>query len=152
MERFGWLLEEIRSQWNWAPGSSFLNNPEFSLNWPQTDWSFKAGLADMPNCLCRGSGQEETALHAFNNFEWTVRIDFKQLVLLDVGYVVDNVDPSFRGEKPVVFLVMILAVARMVIWTTRKKGLYDGANFSHRGVILFFRHQLESKSEAIENA
>ena len=63
-------------------------------------------------------------------------------MLLDVGYVVENVDPPY--EKCVVFLV-ILAVARMVIWTTRKKGLYDGANFSHRDLILFFRHQLRVK-------
>ena len=37
--------------------------------------------------------------------------------------------------------MMFLAVARMVIWTTRQKGLYDDANFS-RDLILFFRHQL----------
>ena len=43
-------------------------------------------------------------------------------------YVVDNVLLPFQGEKRVVFL----AVARMVIWTTRKKGLYDDANFSHQ--------------------
>ena len=47
----------------------------------------------------------------------------KFLVLLDVGYVLDNVDPPFQGEKRVVFLV-ILAVVRMVIWLTRNKGLY----------------------------
>ena len=62
---------------------------------------------------------------------WTARIEPKQLVLLDVGYVVDNVLPPFQGEKRVVFLA-ILAVARMVIWTTGNKGLYDDANFSHR--------------------
>ena len=50
--------------------------------------------------------------------EWTARIDPKQLVLLDVGYVVDNVDPLYQDEKRVVFLA-ILAVARMVIWETR---------------------------------
>ena len=32
-ERHGWTTEEIRSHWNWAPGSSFLNNSEFSLTW-----------------------------------------------------------------------------------------------------------------------
>ena len=50
----------------------------------------------------------------------------------------------YRGEMHVVFLP-ILAVARIVIWTTRKKGLYDGANFSHRYLILFFRHRLRVK-------
>ena len=32
-ERRGWTAEEIRSHWNWALGSSFLNNSEFSLTW-----------------------------------------------------------------------------------------------------------------------
>ena len=36
----------------------------------------------------------------------------------------------------------ILAVTKMVIWTTRKKVLYDDANFSHRDLVFFFRHQL----------
>ena len=85
----------------------------------------------MPDC---GSGWEETAERTFYYYcervrpfldqvgEWTARIKPKQLVLLNVGYVVDNVLPPFQGEKRVVFLAF-LAVARMVIWTTRKKGV-----------------------------
>ena len=53
-ERHGWTAEEIRSHWNWAPGSSFLNNSEFSLTWRLVrnalslrGLNFKAGLADM---------------------------------------------------------------------------------------------------------
>ena len=65
-------------------------------------------------------------------------------MLLDVGYVIDIVLPPFQGEKRVVFLA-ILAVARMVIWTTRNKGLYDDATFSHRDLVLYFRHQLRVK-------
>ena len=76
--------------------------------------------------------------------EWTSRISPRQLVLLDVGYVVNKIDPPFQGEKRVVFLE-ILTVARMVIWPTRNTGLYEGANFSHRDLILFFRHQLRVK-------
>ena len=158
----GWTTEEIRSHWNWAPGSSFLNNSEFSLTWrlvrnalPLVGLNYKAGLADMPDCARCASGLEETAEHAFyycervclfwdHVGEWTARIEPKQLVLLDVGYVVDNVLPPFQGEKRVVFLA-ILAVARMVIWTTRNKGLYDDANFSHRDLVLYFRHQLRVK-------
>ena len=161
-ERHGWTAEEIRSHWNWAPGSSFLNNSEFSLTWrlarnalPLRDLNYKAGLADMPDCPRCGSGLEETAEHAFyycervrpfwdHVGEWTARIEPQKLVLLDVGYVVDNVLPPFHGEKRVVFLA-ILAVARMVIWTTRNKGLYDDANFSHRDLVLYFRHQLRVK-------
>ena len=137
--------------------SSFLNNSEFLLTWQLVrnalllnDWSFKAGLANMPVCPCCDSGLEETVLHACYYYEcvrlfwshvekWTPRISPKQLV----GYDMNNIDPLYQGEKRVVFLT-ILAVARMVIWVTRNKGLYDGANFSYRDLILFL--------DAIENA
>ena len=56
----------------------------------------------------------------------------------------DNVDPLYQDEKRVVFLA-ILAVARMMIWETRNKGLNDGANFLHCDPILFFRHKLRVK-------
>ena len=54
----------------------------------------------------------------------------------------DNVLPPFQGEKLVFFA--ILAVARMAIWMTRK-GFYDDAKFSHRDLVLYFRHQLKVK-------
>ena len=109
----------------------------------------------MPDCTRCDNGLEKTTEHSFYyckrvrllwNYvgEWTIHIKPKQLVLLDVGYVLDNVLPQFQGQKHVVFIV-ILAVARMVIWMTRKKGFYDGANFSHHDLILFFRHQLRVK-------
>ena len=109
----------------------------------------------MPDCPRCASGLEETAEHAFyycgrvrpfwdHVGEWMARIEPKQLVLLDVGYVVENVLPPFQGEKRMVFLA-ILAVARMVIWSTRNKGLYDDANFSQRDLVLYFRHLLRVK-------
>ena len=71
-ERRGWTAEDIRSHWNWAPGSSFLNNSEFSLTWrlernalPLLGLNFRAGLADMPDCTRCDSGLEETAENAF---------------------------------------------------------------------------------------
>ena len=161
-ERRGWTAEEICSYWNWAPGSSFLNNSEFSLTWrlvrnalPLLSLNYRADVADMLDCVRCGSGLEETDDHAFyyservrpfwdHVGEWTARIESKQLVLLDLAYVVDNVLPPFQGEKRVVFLT-ILAVARMVIWTTRNKRLYYDANFSHRDLVLYFRHQLRVK-------
>ena len=161
-ERHGWTAEDIFSHWNWAPGSSFLNNSEFSLTW----WlarnsllllglNYRAGLADMPDYARCGSGLEETLEHAFYNCErvcpfwvhvgeWTALIEPKKLVLLDVVYVVDNVLPPFQGEKFVVSLA-ILPAARIVIWTTWKKELYDDADFSHPDLVLYFRHQLTFK-------
>ena len=160
-ERHGWTAEEVRFHRNWAPGSGFLNNSEFLLTWLLArnalllGLNFREGLADIPDCACCGNSLEKTAEHAFcycdrghpfwdHVGEWTARIEPKQLVLLDVGYVVDNILPLFQDEKHVVFLVT-LVVARMVIWTTQKKGLYDDANFSYRDLILFFRHQLRVK-------
>ena len=35
--------------------------------------------------------------------EWTARIEPKQLMLLDVGYIEDNFLHLFQGEKRVVF-------------------------------------------------
>ena len=71
-ERRGWTAEEIRSHWNWTPGSSFLNNSEFSLTWrlvrnalPLASLNYRAGLADTPDCARCGSGLEKTAEHAF---------------------------------------------------------------------------------------
>ena len=87
------------------------------------DWASRACIADMPDCPCCGSGLEETAFHALCEWvhpfwshveEWTARIGPSELVLLDIGYALDNINPLFQGEKRVVFL-MILAVARMVI-------------------------------------
>ena len=158
-------MEEVHSHWNWAPGSGFLKNSEFSLTWrlawnalPLFGVNYKAGLAGMLNCPRCGSGIEGTAEHAFyycervcpfwNHVrEWTAHIEPKQLMLLNLGHIVDNILPQFQGEKHVVFLA-ILVVARMVIWMTWKKRLYDGANFSHRDLILF----LGSKLDTIENA
>ena len=132
VERLGCSLGEIGSQCNWAPASSFLNNSEFSLTWRLArnmlafnDWAFKECLKDTPDFPCCGSGLEETAWHAFYNCkrvhpfwdhvrEWTARISPKPLVLLDVGYVMDNDDRPYQSG---------VSVARMVIWETRNKGL-----------------------------
>ena len=105
----------------------------------------------MPDCPRCGSSLEEMAentlyycerVRPFSDHvgEWTAHIEPKQLV----GYVVDNFLPPFQSEKRVVHLA-IQAVAKIVIWTTRKKGLCDDPNFSNRNLILFIRHQLRVK-------
>ena len=64
-ERHGWTAEEIRSHWSWAPGSSFLNNSEFSLTWRLARNALPLLGLDMPDCPRFGNGLEETAEHAF---------------------------------------------------------------------------------------
>ena len=94
-------------------------------------FELQSGPGRHADCARCGSGLEETAEHGFYFYkrvrpfwdhvgEWAARNEPKQLVLLDVGYLVDNVLLPFQDEKRVVFLA-ILAVARIVIWTTRKK-------------------------------
>ena len=105
------LLEQLRVLTHLATCTEAL--PLLSLN-------FRVGLADMPDCTRCRSGLEETAEHTYyckqvcsfwdHVGEWTARIEPKQLVLLDVGYVVNNVLPPFQGEKCLVFLA-ILAIA-----------------------------------------
>ena len=81
-ERHGWTAEKIRFRWNWAPGSSFLNNSKFSLTWrlarnalPLLGLNFRAGLADMPDSARCGSGLEETAENAFYYYHYRRRVD-----------------------------------------------------------------------------
>ena len=97
-----WLsgsLEEIRSQRNWVSGSGFLNNSEFSLTWwfarntlPLADWAFKAGLADMPDCLRVMSVSERPASIPNSSCCSTLVTSWTMLTL--------------RGEKRVVFLAI----------------------------------------------
>ena len=105
-----------------------------------------SALADMPDVVWKKRLSTPSLLRASSPVlghvgEWSSSNPNSSL--LDVGYVVD-VLPSYQGEKRVVFLA-ILAVARMVIWMTRNKGLYDDANLSHRDLVLYFRHQLRVK-------
>ena len=156
VKRFGCSMEEVRCQVlaSWTTPSSHSPGGFHETRCLFLGLNYKAGLADMPACLRCSSDLEETAEHGFYYSEWvrpfwnligewTARIEHKQFMLLDVRYFEDNVSP-YQVEKRVVFLA-ILAVARIVIWTTRKKWLYDDANFSHRDPILFFKHQLRVK-------
>ena len=162
-KRLGLSDGELRSLWSWAPGADYLNNSEFSLTWrlvrnglPLMDSAYKVGYADMFDCPRCNSGIEETAEHAFFYCEkvrplWgyvnevTARIDCKKpRIPLDVAYVCDNVSPPWIGQKRMVFLTL-LAVARMVIWTTRLNEIHKGHIFSHQNLIKAFQHQLRVK-------
>ena len=117
VDRFDWSIEAVHSHWNWAPVWGFLNSSEFSLSWQLVRNALslfglndKASLTDMPDCPRCSSGLDETVEHAFYHYErvrpfwdhvgeWTVRIEPKQFVLFDVGYVVDKVYPSFKVKS-----------------------------------------------------
>ena len=154
---------ESLSLWSWAPGADYLDNSEFSLTWrlmrnglPLNDVLFKMGLADMPDCNRCNSGLEETAQHAFFHCskvrpfweyvnEVTARLfPDRPRTPLDVAYVCDNVPPPWTGVKQLVFYTL-LAVARMVVWTSRMMDIQEVTSVSHHDLICHFRHQLKVK-------
>ena len=72
VDQLGWSMEEVRSHWNWAPGSGFLNNSEFLLTWRLArnalslfGLNYETSLADIPDCPRCSSGLGETAEYAF---------------------------------------------------------------------------------------
>ena len=77
--------------------------------------TFKACLAEIPDCARCDSGIKETTEHTFVYYRRicvgavTARIDSK----FDVPNVIDNIDPPSAGMKRGGFLV-ILVVVRMV--------------------------------------
>ena len=96
--------------------------------YPLTDWAFKAELTDIPNCPCCSRKLKETAEHVFYHcvrVHWFWDNSASQTVSASQRWLRrDNLDPPWTGVKRWVFFA-ILAIARMVIWTTRQKGLYD---------------------------
>lgn len=75
--------------------------------------------------------------------ELTSRIDSEH-VSIDLTHACDNVLPSYSGVKWVVFLTL-LAVAMMVVCTTRMKGILQYERYYHHGLVGFFGHRLKIK-------
>ena len=143
----------------WAPASGFLTNYEFSVTWSLirgvirlNDWLAEREIVNSPACARCNMGWVETAEHAFFHCSkvrslWrvvngiTARIDAEQLIQLDICYVIFDFDPPLKGEKRMVFRA-ILAIARMVIWTTRQEQFCWGASLSNEALVRFFKHQL----------
>ena len=152
-EQFGWTAGEIRSHWNWAPWSSFFNNSEFSLTWRLARNALPPSRLELQN----GPGRHARLCSLqqwFRRNSWGRLLLRASLPVLGSRRGVDDShwtkaaraarrwlrrgqrSTSVIGEKLVVFLA-ILAVARMVIWTTQKGGLYDNANFSSWSGLVF---------------
>ena len=81
--------------------------------------------------------------------EWKACNDTKLLVLLDVGYIVVNVNPPWKYEQRVVFHE-ILDLAPMVILMSRKKAFMRVQPFLSVTWFFFLGISLESKSDAIQ--
>ena len=148
---------EGRLLWSWAPRMRCLNNDEASLTW-LVIWSalwvgkklFSPQQAISPECD-RCGDLEETIGHTF--FHCPV---VRPLCKLLEGYMVRILNGKFfvleassvcsklNRQEHYVFLCL-LGVMHVVIWTTRKKELYEDESFSSQTLVAFFKHQIKVK-------
>ena len=138
-----------------------LNNDEASLSWlviRNVLWVgkklFAAQQAISPKCG-RCGDLEETIGHAFFHYPvvrplckllegYMVRILNGKFFVLEASSVCSNVVPKLNRQEHYVFLCL-LGVMRVVIWTTRKKELYEDESFSSQTLVAFFKHQIKVK-------
>ena len=159
-DRLGRTKHEIRLFWSWAPGSDYLDNSEFSLTWKVAHngcaLKDRDAKVDKTSDRCVRCRQEkETVEHAFFYCDnvtplWRYverlidRITPDAPILIDVGYAVDNASPHLPKGKLMMFL-LLLAMTRKVIWSTRLNVCFDGETFSDRQLIGYLRHRLKVK-------
>ena len=162
-ERLGLTEVDSRSIWSWAPGTGYFTNAEFSLTWRVArnglwlnDKSCMAWQRMFPNCTRCRTGEEETVVHAFYKCpkvralwdyvnEVIARIVPDQLFQLDTSYVIDNLAPPWSLRRNRLLFALILAVARMVVWTSRMEECFDDQTVSAQDLVRYFKHQLRVK-------
>ena len=152
---------EGRLLWPWAPRMRCLNNDEASLTWlviRNALWVdkklFSAQQAISPECG-RCGDLEETIGHVFFHCPvvrplckllegYMVRILNGKFFVLEASSVCSNVVPKLNRQEHYVFLCL-LGVMHVVIWTMRKKELYEDESFSSQTLVAFFKHQIKVK-------
>ena len=151
---------ERRLLWPWATGMRFLNNDKAFLTWlviQNALWFgkrlFTAQLAISPECG-RCIALEETIDHAFFHCPvvqalckllegFMLRILNGKFFVLEASSVCSNVIPKLNRPAHYMFLCL-LGILRVVLWTTRKKELYD-KSFSSQTLVSFYKHQIKVK-------
>ena len=73
-----------------------------------------------------------------------VRILNGKFFVLEASSVCSNVVPRLNRQEHYVFLCL-LGVMRVVMWTTRKKELYEDESFSSQTLVAFYKHQIKVK-------
>ena len=144
------------------PRMRCLNNDEASLTWlviRNALWVgkklFAAQQAISPECG-RCGDLEETISHAFFHCPvvrplckllegYMVRILNGKFFVLEASSVCSNVVPRLNRQEHYVFLCL-LGVMRVVMWTTRKKELYETSLFLLRPWWHFTNTKSKSKS------
>ena len=160
-DRLGWSMEGVRLHWNWTPGSASWTIPSsrslvgfHGTRCPLSAWITKRAWQTCQIVLSAPVASKKRLSTPSTTASEFVRFG----IMSESGRPASNPNSSyctmlvtswtmFQGFKvrSVWCFFVIQAAARMKIWTTRKKGLYDDANFSHRDLILYFRHQLRVK-------
>ena len=138
-----------------------LNNDEASLTWlviRNALWVgkklFSVQQAILPECG-RCGDLEETIGHAFFHCPvvrplckllegYMVRILNGKFFVLEASSVCSNVVLKLNRQEHYVFLCS-LSVMLVVIWTMRKKELYEDESFSSQTLVAFFKHQIKVK-------
>ena len=153
----------VRSRWRLASGKECLSLAELSITW-RVAWhglplNYKlchiSATQISPYCFRCDMREKETEAHAFllcpkiqpliAYVEETIAyMDPHQRHVLDAPYVIDNAAPPGPKSKRTLFW-QILAVARLLIWTTRLNELFLESSFTARSLILCFRYRLEMK-------
>ena len=75
---------------------------------------------------------------------YMVRILNGKFFALEASSMCSNVLPKLNRQEHDVFLCL-LGVMRVVIWTRRKKELYEDESFSSQILVAFFKHQIKVK-------
>ena len=137
------------------------NNDEASLTWlviRDALWVgkklFAAQQVISPECG-RCGDLEETISHTFFHCPvvrplckllegYMVCILNGKFFVLEASSVCSNVVPKLNRLEHSVFLCL-LGVMRVVIWTTRKKELFEDESFSSQTLVAFFKHQIKVK-------
>ena len=143
--------------WPWAPGMKCLNNDKASLTWlviRNALWVgkklFSAQQAILPECG-RCGDLEESIDHVIFHCPvvrplckllegYMVRILKGKFFVLEASSVCSNVVLRLNRQEHYVFLCLLV-----VIWTTRKKELYEDESFSCQTLVSFFKHQIKVK-------
>ena len=139
--------------WPWAPRMRCLNNDEASLTWlviRNALWVgkklFSAQQAISPKCGRCGDFFHCPVVRPLCKLleGYMVRILNGKFFVLEASSVYSNVVPKLNRQEHYVF-ICLLGVMGVVIWTTRKKELYEDKSFSSQTLVAFFKHQIKVK-------
>ena len=120
-------------------------------------WSSGMPSGSAGNCLQRNSPFRQSAagavlwrslltmlsFTAWSCSHYTSFLKVSWFFVMEASSVCSNVVPELNRQEHYVFLCL-LGIMRVMIWTTRKKELYDDESFSSRTLVIFYKHQSQN--------